>query len=132
MLCKYAFLVMYFDKLCFLCLCVYVQRSVTKLRLGLNLEIFHIRYEGRPIPPEERFCKVCDSGSVDDEMHFVVLVCNHFVDERQYFIQRYFREHPSELKFCQLLQSSENVTLKNLSKCKKRFFSSVDILFVVL
>ena len=71
-------------------------------------------------------------------MHFVVLLCHHFVDERQYFIQRYFREHPSELKFCQLLQSSENLTLKNLSKflfqnvCKKNFFSSADILFVVL
>ena len=43
---------------------------MTKLRLGiLNLEIVLGRYEG--IPREERFRKLCDSGLVEDEMHFV-------------------------------------------------------------
>ena len=96
---------------------------MTKLRLGiLNLEVVLGRYEG--IPREERFCKLCDSGLVEDEMHFV-LVCNYFMNERQSFIPRYYREHPSEFKFCQLLQCSENSILTNLSKflfhaCKKR------------
>ena len=84
---------------------------MTNLRLGLlNLEIVLSRYEG--IPCEERFCKLCDSGLVEDEMHFV-LVCNYFINERQSFIPRYYREHPSEFKFCQLLQCSENSSLNN-------------------
>ena len=75
---------------------------ITKLRLGiLNLEIVLSRYVG--IPREERFCKVCDSDLVEDEMHFVLL--------RKYlqtnvnmvnFIPRYYREHLSEFEFCQL------------------------------
>ena len=82
---------------------------MTKLRLGLlNLQIVLGRYEG--VPREERFCKLCDSGLVEDEMHFV-LVCNYFINERQTFIPRYYREHPSEFKFCQLLQCSENLIL---------------------
>ena len=60
---------------------------MTKLRLGiLNLEVVLGRYEG--IPREERFCKLCDSGLVEHEMHFV-LVCNYFMNERQSFIPRY-------------------------------------------
>ena len=55
---------------------------MTKLRLDiLNLEIVLGRYEG--IPREERFCKLCNSGLVEDEMYFV-LVCNYFINERQY------------------------------------------------
>ena len=47
---------------------------MTERRLGmLNLEIVLGRYEG--IPLEERVCKLCDSGLVEDEMHFV-LVCD--------------------------------------------------------
>ena len=42
---------------------------MTKLRLGiLNLEVVLGRYEG--IPREERFCKLCDSGLVEDENAF--------------------------------------------------------------
>ena len=40
----------------------------------LNLEIVFGRYEG--IPRQERFCELCDSGLVEDEIHFI-LVCNH-------------------------------------------------------
>ena len=105
---------------------------MTKLRLGiLNLKIVLGIYEG--IPREERFCKLCDFGLGEDEMHFVS-VCNYFINERQSLIPRYYREHPSEFKFCQLLQCSKNSILNNLGKflfhaCKKRdmFFSSVDV-----
>ena len=42
---------------------------MTKLRLGiLNLEIVLGRYEG--ITREECFCKLSDSGLVEDEMLF--------------------------------------------------------------
>ena len=110
---------------------------MTKLRLGiLNLEIVLGRYEG--IPREERFCKLCGSGLVEDGMHFV-LVCNYFINERQSFIPRSYSEHPSEFKCCQLLRCSENSILNNLSKflfhaCKKRdmfcFFSSVAVWYI--
>ena len=87
---------------------------MTKLGLGiLNLEILVVlgRYEG--IPREERLCKLCDSGLVEDEMHFV-LVCNYFINERQSFIPRYYREHPSEFKLCQLLQCSKKFNFEKI------------------
>ena len=96
---------------------------MTKLRLGiLNLKIVLGRYEG--IPREKRFCKLCDSGLVENEMQFV-LECNYFIYERQSCISRYYREHLSEFKFCQLLQCSESSILNNLIKflfhaCKRR------------
>ena len=50
---------------------------MTNLLLGiLKLEIVLGRYEGI----EESFCKLCDSGLVEDEMNFV-LVCNYFINE---------------------------------------------------
>ena len=59
---------------------------MTKLRLGiLSLEIVLDRHEG--IPREKHFCKLYDSGLVEDKMHFV-LVCNYFINERQSFIYR--------------------------------------------
>ena len=105
---------------------------MTKLRLGLlNLQIVLGRYEG--VPREEHVCKLCDSGLIEDEMHFV-LVCSYFINERQTFIPRHYLEHPPEFKFCQLLECSKNSILINLSKflfhaCKRRemFFSSVDV-----
>ena len=71
---------------------------MTKVRLGIsNLEIVLGTYEG--IPREERFCKLCYSGLVHDEMHFV-LVCNYLFIKHQYFIPRFYHEHPSEFKSC--------------------------------
>jgi hypothetical protein len=95
----------------------------------LNLEIEIGRYDG--VPREERFCKVCNSGLVEDEFHFV-LVCDHYVTERQRCIPQYFRLYPTPDKFCKLMKSNNKYILNNLSKfvllaCKKRdlFFSEL-------
>ena len=54
-------------------------------RLGiLNLEIVLGRYES--ISCEEFFCTLCDSGLVEDEMHFV-LVCNYFINKSNLLFQ---------------------------------------------
>ena len=56
---------------------------MTKLRLGiLNLEMVLGRYEVFHV--KNVSCKLCDSGLLEDEMHFV-LVCNYFMNERQSF-----------------------------------------------
>ena len=100
-----------------------LKKLLCKLRLGiLNLEITAGRYDG--IPREERLCRLCETGSVEDEMHFV-LVCNYFVTERQKFIPRYFYYNPSVPKFAQLMQSQNDVIIRKLSRyvyqsCKKR------------
>jgi hypothetical protein len=103
---------------------------LSKLRIGmLNLEINLGRYEG--VPREERLCKVCNSGLIEDEFHFV-LVCNYYVPERQRLIPQYCCLYPSISKFNQLMQSSNKYILNNLGKflllaCKKRdmFFSEL-------
>ena len=69
-------------------------------------------------------------------MHFV-LVGNCFINERQSFITRYYRDHPSEYKSCQLLQCFENSILNNLSKflfhaCIKERYVFVLFCFVSL
>ena len=48
--------------------------------------------------------------------------------ERQSSIPKYYRGYPSELKFCQSLQSANNIILNNL--CKQLFLlSKRDVFF---
>ena len=86
------------------------------------MEVTTGRYNG--VPREERLCKLCQSGLVEDELHFV-LVCDYFVSVRQQFIPKYFYHKPSVSKFALLLKSENDVILRNLCKyiyhsCKKR------------
>ena len=52
-----------------------------KLRISahkLNIEVG--RYN--KTPRNERFCKKCNTGEIEDEMHFLLL-CNHFETDRK-------------------------------------------------
>ena len=61
-----------------------LRRSVTKLRVSSHhLEIESGRYRGAP--PHQRLCRQCDSGEVEDEIHFL-LCCPKYTNERQVII----------------------------------------------
>ena len=44
----------------------------------LNIEVGHYN----KTPRNERFCKKCNTGEIEDEMHFLLL-CNHFETDRK-------------------------------------------------
>jgi hypothetical protein len=57
------------------------RRCLTKLRISAHrLHIETGRHQG--IPPHQRLCGQCDSGEVEDDIHFL-LCCSKFREERQ-------------------------------------------------
>jgi hypothetical protein len=57
------------------------RRCLTKLRISAHrLHIETGRHQG--IPPHQRLCGQCDSGEVEDEIHFL-LCCSKCREERQ-------------------------------------------------
>ena len=64
------------------------RKSLSKFRLGLlHLRIETARFVRPRVPPEQRFCLVCHSGEVEDEVHFL-LVCNKLDRQRQTLLSR--------------------------------------------
>jgi hypothetical protein len=95
------------------CLLNRSYRSVlARLRAGvLPLEIETGRW--RSIPPEERFCKFCRNGEVEDENHFL-FSCQIYTPERTHFFNNMERKIvsfnlKSEVEKLQILMSQENV-----------------------
>ena len=63
------------------------RRTLAKLRLSChNLFIETGRHCFPKIPAENRICKRCDSGRVEDEKHFF-LDCKFYVNERKILFQ---------------------------------------------
>ena len=66
---------------------------VSKFRSGtLPLEIEVGRWRGTPL--EERICKLCDLGNIEDEAHFL-LECTLYSTNRQNFFNRVNQRNPS-------------------------------------
>ena len=67
----------------------FIQRKqLAKFRLGvLALRIETGRYQRPKLPAEERLCKLCDSGEVEDESHFL-LRCGLYSLERHGLISK--------------------------------------------
>ena len=88
------------------------RQALSKLRLsshGLLIETG--RHIG--IERQNRKCTFCNTNDIEDEYHFV-LKCPLYNDIRSNYIKRYFVNHPSVLKFTELLNSNGK-TLKNLA-----------------
>ena len=92
-----------------------------KLRISahkLNIEVG--RYN--KTPRNERFCKKCNTGEIEDEMHFLLL-CNHFETDRKNILDlvagevKNFHTLSCENKLI-LLMNNENISIQwaNLSK----------------
>ena len=74
------------------------RRALSCLRLSAHsLEIEIGRYSP-PRPPNERHCKLCNSGDIEDEYHFL-LVCSKHNALRRRLIPRQFWQRPSMHKF---------------------------------
>ena len=64
------------------------RKSLAKLRLGiLSLHIETGRYFRPRLPAEERLCKICNSGEIEDESHFL-LKCQKYNFERHLLIHK--------------------------------------------
>ena len=64
------------------------RKSISKFRVGLlSLKIETDRYVRPRIPPEERFCQMCNNGGVEDETHFL-LFCSKFDNFRQILLNK--------------------------------------------
>ena len=86
------------------------RRSFAQLRSGtLPIEIETGRYRG--ITREQRFCPICNTGEVENELHFI-LKCPVLHDIRKTYIQRKFFINPSILKLGILLSSKNEQTIK--------------------
>ena len=59
------------------------RKSLSKFRLGLlHLRIETGRFVRPRLNPEDRLCLICNSGEVENELHFL-LFCNKYQQLRQ-------------------------------------------------
>ena len=72
------------------------QRScVAKLKLGippLQIEVDRFKKD-ETIKPEDRYCRLCNTGLVEDEVHFL-LVCSKLHDSRKEYLAKINKEEP--------------------------------------
>ena len=55
----------------------------------------------RKMKPEERTCKICDSGEVEDEIHFL-FVCNKYTEQRDIFFNKCINVNPNFINMSHL------------------------------
>jgi hypothetical protein len=93
-----------------------LRQSLTRIRVSAHtLRIETGRHGRNRIERTQRTCLICGTSDIEDEYHFI-LKCNAYQTLRLQYIKPYFYRRPSMYKFTQLLNSKNNVTLKNLSK----------------
>ena len=69
-------------------------------------------------PINERFCKKCNTGEIEDEMHFL-FVCNHFETDRKHILDlvadevKSFHTLSCEKKLF-FLMNNENISILNI------------------
>ena len=78
-----------------------------------DLRIETGRYDD--IAQAQRLCKSCNMGKTEDEFHFL-LVCPKYRDLRCKYFIRYFCHWPTINKFENIMSSSSNKVLHNISK----------------
>ena len=96
------------------------RNIISKLRLSAhNLAIERGRHQN--VERRLRKCIYCDVNEIEDEFHFVI-VCPKYTYLRNKYINKYYTNRPSMLKFVQLLNSTNVKTLNNLAIfCIKAF-----------
>ena len=75
-----------------------IRRNLTQFRLGVHdLEIERGRYGRKPLPIEERYCKLCLDmriQAVEDEQHFL-LCCPSYAEQKGRFFEKLEQMHYS-------------------------------------
>ena len=76
-----------------------------------NLEIEIGRYNYRRVERQNRACRCCNVGMIEDEYHFL-LVCSSFSDIRRQCLLSYFSRWPSVTKFKKIMTESQSCVVK--------------------
>ena len=80
---------------------------------------------------EQRKCKFCNEGNIDDEFHFL-LCCPFHVDIRKKYIPSYYRTQPNLIKCCSLVNSnSRNLILSICNFVKAALKQRNDVIIVI-
>lgn len=88
----------------------------SRMRLSVHpLRIQTGRFARNRIPRDERHCLCCHSLDIEDEYHFIC-ICSCFSDIRKKYINKYYYQRPSMLKYLDLLKSNNKTTLIKLSR----------------
>ena len=81
-----------------------IRKYLARFRCGyVNINVNMGRISG--IEYEQRSCLFCNSDSIDDEFHFL-LICSFHSDLRAKYIPSYFTTYPDIHKFCSLVNSN--------------------------
>ena len=98
-------------------MCIFGTTNLFSCIEYIRLHIETGRYQG--IPPHQRLCEQCDSGEVEDEIHFL-LCCSKFREERQQLFKtisqscsNFLQLNPRE-KFYWLMTCEDVSVLKEL------------------
>ena len=90
----------------------FIGRQTAKFRISdHSLTIEKGRHHG--ILNEDRICKQCDTGCVEDEFHFL-FVCPKYKDLREQYLPKYHTNNPNLRKFVDILHSNNGEMLRNL------------------
>ena len=85
-----------------------LRNALSKLRLSPHrLAVETGRHIG--VERQNRKCTFYTTDDIEDEYHFV-LICPFYNTLRMQLIRKYYYQHPSMLKFIQLLNSSGKST----------------------
>ena len=108
----------------------FVLMSTGLIKLHPNLRIYLTKFRcsshnlpveaGRlaNIPLAERICHLCSLNSVGDEFHYLFL-CPYFSEIRNKYLDKYYLTHPNIIKFDELFNSTDKITLVRLAAfCK--------------
>ena len=74
------------------------------MELHHSLEIHTGRYSSTV--REQRYCKLCNSNEVEDELHFI-LKCPYFSTIRNRYTDNFYFTHPNMFKLIQLFTSDD-------------------------
>ena len=111
---------------------IYLTKFPKKIYLPLlkfrtsnhKLPVERGRWENKPY--NERVCTICHRNTLGDEFHYI-LECDAFKEDRKILIKQYFYKHPNILKYKELMSSTNEPTVKNLSKFAYLIMKKFDI-----
>jgi hypothetical protein len=70
---------------------------------------------------QRRHCKICNSGDIDDEYHFIC-ICSSYNQIRKRYINKFYFYIPSVVKFIELMQSVNYSVVIELCKLIREAF----------
>ena len=90
------------------------QTALCRFRLSSHsLEIERGRYQN--VPREERLCKFCNSQTIENEYHFL-LVCPMYIEVRRKYLKPYYCRWPTLNKFDKIMSTNNKSEIVSLSK----------------